>query len=1313
MTKGSIQSTRFAIIGMSAVFPGAQDVAGFWQNIIRAKDLIREVPEHYWLKSDYVKPQPGLPDYIYTDRGGYIDPLALDVLSTGIPPNSLASTDAAQLLTLHAAHCLMEGTRHLEDEALRARTSVIIGISGATQLASEMSGRMSAPLIRHALLESGLSQEKADELVATVMEYYTPWQETSFPGLLGNVVAGRVANRLDLHGTNAVVDAACASSLAALSMGLDELALGKSDLLISGGADALNNPFMHMCFAQTGALSLSGDCRPFSDQADGTLLGEGVGLVAVKRLADAERDGDEIYAVIRGCGASSDGLSKSIYAPRAEGQSIALARAYEQAGYPPQTVGMVEAHGTATKAGDAAEFQALNAVFSAENTEGRQQWCALGSVKSQIGHTKGAAGAAGLIKSVLALHQKVLPPTIKITRPNPALKLSASPFYLNTAPRPWFKQDYPRRASVSALGFGGSNFHLTVEEYQGKGAVPARLRDLAVEIVVLSADSRTALEQKCQALMAQCEVANSFRHHAYSSQQGFDAKASLRTAIVACDEAQLASSLQRVIDHLHDGKLPSPCCEQLANGVYLSDGHSAEPLALLFPGQGSQYPGMGSALAQTFPQIRQIWEQADARFPKQQLIPSVFPLSVFSDAERAEQTAQLRQTDRTQLALAAFSLGSFTLLKALGLKPDALAGHSFGEVPALFAAGVYDEKAFFKVADVRGRFMAAQAEQGDGTMMAVIHDREAVEKAAAKLGVEVVVANINSPRQTVVSGSGEALAQLQTVLESLGARVIPLPVAAAFHSPQVAGAVSKFSQALGKLDFAAPVIPVYGCSDAGVYEGDSKQMRRRLARQLAEPVQFQQQIEQMYASGIRRFVEVGPGAVLTGLVRECLHGRPHCVTALDQKGMDGITAISSLLAELSVAGYVLDWQAWWEGFELPADPALRNKPKLLRDIDGSTVDRPYPGVVKQRAASASSKRQNRDVSQPPPVPQQQQETVSTNHQPTEHIRREQTVMGTNKHPQGQPTQQQNPTAPRPLATGEAIHHAQHALLEAQKSFHLTMMSMQENLLSAHQSYMQSITQLSTGAPLDLPPMPVRTPAAVSAPLPSSMEPMPAYTSPPPPVERVEVVPPVQVTSAKVVVTPITPAPAAAETAAPGEEISLLERFLNIVAEKTGYPKEILDLDMEMESGLGIDSIKRVEILSEVQKQAPEVGAVDATQLASLNTLRAVIDAVSASSRAEVTSENPLAASDSGPQAALSGTDITDTFLDIVAEKTGYPREVLDLDMEMESGLGIDSIKRVEILSEVQQRVASMEQLDASQLASLTTLRAVIEQVKKA
>jgi acyl transferase domain-containing protein len=349
-----------AIVGVSALFPGSTDATGFWKDILAGTDLIRDVPASHWLVEDYYDPDPAAPDKTYARRGAFLDPIDFDALGWGVPPSTLPATDTSQLLALIVAQRVLEDALREQFESMdRSRVSVILGVTSAQELLSSMVSRLQRPVWVKALRESGLPEDEVTSICDRIANHYVPWQESTFPGLLGNVVAGRIANRLNLGGTNCVTDAACASTFAALSMAVAELQLGHSDLVISGGVDTLNDIFMFLCFSKTPALSPSGDCRPFSDRADGTMLGEGLGMVALKRLADAERDGDRIYAVIRGVGSSSDGRSKSVYAPVPAGQALALGRAYELAGYGPATVELVEAHGTGTKAGDAAEFEGL------------------------------------------------------------------------------------------------------------------------------------------------------------------------------------------------------------------------------------------------------------------------------------------------------------------------------------------------------------------------------------------------------------------------------------------------------------------------------------------------------------------------------------------------------------------------------------------------------------------------------------------------------------------------------------------------------------------------------------------------------------------------------------------------------------------------------------------------------------------------------------------------------------------------------------------------------------------------------------------
>jgi len=537
-----------AIVGVSAIFPGSKDEAGFWRDIVAGKDLITDVPARRWLIEDHYDPDPRAEDKTYCKRGAFLSPSSFDPHEFGVPPNAIPATDTCQLLSLLAAKRVLDDVaKGQASEIDRERASVILGVTSGQQLFLDVTSRLRRPVWVKALRESGIAETQVGDICDRISASYVPWQENTFPGLLGNVVAGRIANRFDLHGTNCVTDAACASSLAAVSMAIDELRLGRSDLVITGGADTFNDVSMFVAFSKTPALSPTGDCRPFSDRADGTVLGEGIALFALKRLSDAERDGNHIYALIRSIGSSSDGRSKSIYAPLPTGQARAMDRAYESAGYGPETIGLVEAHGTGTAAGDAAEIESLRLVFEPAG-KGRRGWCAVGSVKSQVGHTKAAAGAAALFKTAMALHHQTLPPTIKVDRPNPALHLGESPFYLNTAARPWIPQGGgERRAALSSFGFGGTNFHVVLEEYAGSNPQPKRVWPGGHELVLLSAPSSDALRKACLETAQLCqEEAVPFANIAVASQYSFDAVLPHRVAAVASDRAEMARKLRHI-----------------------------------------------------------------------------------------------------------------------------------------------------------------------------------------------------------------------------------------------------------------------------------------------------------------------------------------------------------------------------------------------------------------------------------------------------------------------------------------------------------------------------------------------------------------------------------------------------------------------------------------------------------------------------------------------------------------------------------------------------------------------------------------------
>jgi len=906
-----------AIIGIAGIFPQAHNAQEYWDNILRKIDCITDVPPSRWNVDDYYDPDPDAPDKTYAKRGGFIPDIAFDPLEFGLPPNILEVTDVSQLLALVVARDLMADAGYANGRAFdRSRVGVILGVAGGQKLITPLASRLQYPVWRKVLLSSGIPEDKTERIIEKIKLAYIPWNENSFPGLLGNVIAGRVANRLDLGGTNCTVDAACASSLSALKMALSELTEDRADMMITGGVDTDNSPFMYLCFSKTPALSRRGESRPFDAEADGMLVGEGIGMVLLKRLADAERDGDKIYAVIKGIGSSSDGKFKSIYAPRPEGQAAALRRAYADAGCAPTDVGLIEAHGTGTRAGDPAEFEGLRSVFVSPSAVGQTDslpHIALGSVKSQIGHTKAAAGAASLIKAALALHHKTLPPTLNVTRPNPQLGLETTPFYLNTESRPWIRANgTPRRAGVSAFGFGGTNFHVVLEEHTADHTGAYRLHRVAQPVLLHAetpAQLRAAVEFALNDLADDADAA--YRRLAARSRAPQIPAEAARLGFVAASPAEAGEMLQAALVTLQ--RQPDAEFWEHPKGVtYRRQAMPEGKIVALFPGQGSQYLNMGREIALNFPPLRAAYGQMDALFAQSGMTPLsdvVFPVPAFDEAQAKAQEAALRRTAYAQAAIGVFSAGLFNILRQAGFAPDFAAGHSFGELSALWAGDVLDDADFFALVKARGQAMTppdnGNGHDDAGGMAAVkgaLSDIQAVLAAHS----EVVIANYNAPTQSVLAGPTAAVKAAQADLQARGFTATLLPVAAAFHTPLVGHASAPFAAAVAATTFHPARIPVYSNTTGQPYPTDAQAAKEVLAQHILHPVVFTAQIENLYAAGGRIFVEIGPRRVVSGLVDDILGDRPHVTVALNpsrQKCSD--RQLREAVVQLQVAGVAL------------------------------------------------------------------------------------------------------------------------------------------------------------------------------------------------------------------------------------------------------------------------------------------------------------------------------------------------------------------------------------------------------------------------
>jgi acyl transferase domain-containing protein len=1258
-------SAPLAIIGIGCLFPKADDLGAYWANIKNGVDGITEVPPSHWRTEDYYAADPKTPDRTYGSRGGFISPVDFNPMEYNIPPNTLEAIDSSQLLGMVAADRALKDAGYGPDRDFdRERVSVILGVTGTLELTIPLGARLGHPIWRSALKDAGVDDAVAADVVERISDSYVSWQENSFPGLLGNVVAGRISKQFDLGGTNCVVDAACASSMSALHLAGMELSCGRSDMVVTGGVDTFNDIFMYMCFSKTPALSPTGNAKPFDANSDGTILGEGLGLLVLKRLADAERDNDRIYAVIKGIGSSSDGKGDAIYAPSAGGQKKALLNAYSQAGVTPDTIELVEAHGTGTRVGDAVEVSALREVYG-EAKSG--PWCALGSVKSQIGHTKAAAGVAGLIKAALALHHKVIPPTIKVEQPLAEVTRGATPFYLATEKRPWLPNHrHPRRAGVSAFGFGGSNFHCVLEEYRREK--DAADWDGAVQILGFSGTDRRDLDAALESILADGPW-QELRRIAAASRVKFDGSAPCRLILVVeqgrTNLAALLAGAQAMLR-----KSPGPAAWSTPDGAFFGSGVKKGLLGVLFPGQGAQYTGMLRDLACRFPQMLDALAEADLAFAadpgaarNRRLSDLVYPPSCFSPAETTDNESALRATDVAQPAIGAVSLGALRVLATFGVQPEAAAGHSYGELIALCAAGRFDANALHALSRLRGRLMADG--NGDkGAMLAVSAPLAEVEEVIRKEKLELVLANKNAPGQAVLSGASAEIDRAEVIFGAAGLQCKRLQVAAAFHSPLVADASKPFLEALRDIPITGAQMPVFSNSSADEYPADMTEARELLAAHLAKPVEFVSEIENMHNAGVRTFIEVGPGARLTGLVKSILGVRDFDAFALDASTgkRSGIFDLARTLAQLAVLGHPVYLSAWDEAATSQEPAADKKKPLMTIPIGGANYVKPRP-------------------KKPPVTPMQR---VAVELQAAPRVTASAPASGVAPVPAGAVPSGALAEALR--MTGESMTALQQ-LQEQTAQLHRQFLQGQEAAGQTIQALLEQQQRLLFGGP-------GREAAAV---LQHAAAGQPVSAAAPPAAVK-----PAETRRESVdICASTTPAPSAAMADRAARVL------LEVVAEKTGYPVEMLELDMGLDADLGIDSIKRVEILSALQERLPDAPAVKPEHLGTLQTLRQIVTHLCAGAATAV-APTAVSVMSSAPASAGLGTDLAaEALLAVVAEKTGYPVEMLELDMGLDADLGIDSIKRVEILSALQERLPDAPAVKPEHLGTLQTLRQIV------
>ncbi|MBB5926205.1 type I polyketide synthase [Streptomyces echinatus] len=892
------RQTPVAVVGMAVLLPGAPGLDAYWANLRDAEDSITEVPAHRW-DADYYRPGsaagPAVAGQVYCRRGGFVDGLAeVEVTRHGIMPASVPGTEPDQLIALDVAAAALADAGGPDRLPERHRVGVVLGRGGyLTPGLARLDQRVrTAHQLTRTLGEllPDLTATQLDRVRAAFADRLGPDSPDAAIGLVPNLAASRIANRLDLRGPAYTVDAACASSLVAVDQAVTALASGRCDLMLAGGVHHCHDITLWSVFSQLRALSPTERIRPFHRDADGILIGEGTGVVVLKRLADAERDGDRVYAVIRGTGVAGDGRTAGLVTPDPGGQGRAVREAWRAAGLDPaapDSIGLLEAHGTATPAGDTAELTTLAEVFGPGTGHAPDERPVLGSVKSMIGHTMPAAGVAGLVKAALALHHRTLLPTLHCDDPHPGL--AATRFRTLERARPWETgTGRPvRRAAVNAFGFGGINAHVVLEEAPATRPAPAvpvaarraaSVRAPAAPLAVPPAASVRVTDAERVLLLSAADVTG------------------LAALLDADDSAVLAAGLDPGRAHADAGPARLGVVDPTAKRLALTRRAVAKGRA--WQGRGDVWFRPTPLLGRAGGKLAFVFPGLEADFTaRTDDIAAHFGLPPVDGAG-----PDVRVGDIGRHGFGVVGVGRLLdrALRRMGLVPDAVAGHSVGEWTAMAAAGLYsaaEVDAFMTGFDPDSVTVPGLVFAAVGTSAA--HVRAALADAWAGSGI--VLSHDNAPRQAMVCGPGTAVEEFVRSLRAEGVLCQVLPFRSGFHTPMLEPFLAPIKEAADRFRIHPPAVPVWSGTTAAPFPRDEPAVRALFVRHLLEPVRFRELTEAMYAAGHRVFVQTGPGR-LTSLIDDTLGDRDHLAVAAGSPHHGGLAQLRRTATALWTAG---------------------------------------------------------------------------------------------------------------------------------------------------------------------------------------------------------------------------------------------------------------------------------------------------------------------------------------------------------------------------------------------------------------------------
>lgn len=1277
-----MKNEKIAIIGIGMIVPKALNKEQFWQNVLEGKNCITEVPADHWDSSLYYSPDRKAKDKTFTKIGGFIQGFAFNSLKYRIPPVTAKQISRLQQMTLEAAHMALEDAGYDKKAFSSARVATVFGNAMGPTIKDKTDLRVyrfkTAEILHKTPSFASLPKSQQENILKEyekeIDAEILPITEDTLPGELANIIAGRVANVFNFNGPNMTVDAACASSLAALDYSVSGLRERKFDIAITGGADDMVQPTAFVRFSKLGALSADGSF-PFDERANGFVMAEAVTVYILKRLSDAERDGDKIYALINAIGSASDGKGKGITAPNPKGQKMAIEHAFSQVEYNPGEIDFVEAHGTSTRVGDAAEVQVLKDIFGPYLQNGKK--IGLTSVKSQIGHSKAAAGAVSMAKTALALYNKVLPGSINCEKENPAIDLNS--FYVIKKSQEWKKEKGIRRADVSAFGFGGTNFHVLMEEYTGKNHPLFTGKDnekqtvffnsseiqedpcnpfekLQPEAITIHGD--TPQEVIAAALREAREVFSRMPEKyplaCYAQHSMACPRKKFGVSIVAKSPKDFIEKVKLLEKKADTANWEKPVIQFKLKQIYpFNSKANKAKVGLLFPGQGSQSVNMLRDLAAKYRIVKETFDEADEIMMRMigiKLTEAIWSKPGEDKAALQKREDDIRQTKLTQPAMMTADIAMYRLLCEYGIKPDMAIGHSLGEYAAATAAGVFTFENGLRAVTDRAKEMSSINVADPGKMAFVALGCDKVDEELAKLNAGYVIsANKNCPTQTVIAGEAKAVNAAVAHFKSMGIEAGEIAVSHAFHSAVIEPAAKPYRAFLQNIPINLPTLPILSNVTSDFYPNDKQGIYDLLVKQISSPVEFIKQLEHMYELGVRTFIECGPKRVLTGFATSTLKDKPDVtILASNHPKRGGIIEFDDMLANMTALGIPVDW---------------RGKDPLTGDRHFNPYFRNW--AIANVSAVFSAEGRSSD-----------------------------------------------PEEEKPVCPPDSPQGGGKGLPEAQlKDLMDSVAKLQEKIQSMLASEKPAAKQEAIPASIEPVKAPAQTEtikasaktdknnAAENTALKAKTEEMPKKSD--------------EIPSGQ-------PASGISKSGMKLSEEEITEHIVNLFIEKTGYTKELLNLDSDLEADLGIDTIKQAEILSELREYY-KISAEGQPSVKDYPTIRHCIKFVyeKQSSGQDIPMPNSLpkektekntdsvaaekpekqAADDAKNKISFAGKadaadssdkllteeEVTEQILNLFIEKTGYTKEMLDLDSDMEADLGIDTIKQAEMLAQIREQ----------------------------